>query len=62
MDDSKKCPVMHGPHRQKATGSFANRHWWPGQLNLKILQQNGPQLDPMGEGHQDGPDCVLDAR
>ncbi|HAE50624.1 MAG TPA: catalase/peroxidase HPI [Tistrella mobilis] len=50
MDDSKKCPVMHGPHRQKATGSFANRHWWPGQLNLKILQQNGPQLDPMGEG------------
>ncbi|MEM1210456.1 MAG: peroxidase family protein, partial [Planctomycetota bacterium] len=23
--------------------------WWPNQLNLKILAQNGPQLDPMGD-------------
>lgn len=44
-----KCPVMHGANRFKATGSTANQHWWPNQLNLKILHQNSPQIDPMGE-------------
>jgi catalase-peroxidase len=32
-----------------ATGTTANQHWWPNQLNLKMLQQNSPQSDPMGE-------------
>jgi catalase-peroxidase len=32
-----------------AVGSTANQHWWPGQLNLRILRQNVPQADPMGE-------------
>jgi catalase-peroxidase len=41
-----KCPVMHV---QPATGSTANQHWWPEQLNLKILNQNSPNIDPMGE-------------
>jgi catalase-peroxidase len=36
-------------HAHTATGSTANQHWWPNQLNLKILQQNPPQADPMGE-------------
>jgi catalase-peroxidase len=27
---------------------MTNRLWWPNQLNLKILQQNPPQRDPMG--------------
>ena len=26
-----------------------NRDWWPNQLNLKILLQNSPQSDPMGQ-------------
>ena len=26
-----KCPVLH--HAQTATGSIANGHWWPNQLN-----------------------------
>ena len=43
--ESGKCPVMHGT----ATGTTANQHWWPNQLNLKMLAQNGPQLDPMGK-------------
>ncbi|MFU8806255.1 MAG: peroxidase family protein, partial [Bradymonadaceae bacterium] len=47
--ESNKCPVMHGPQRQKAGGSFSNQHWWPNQLNLKILGQNSPTVDPMGE-------------
>ena len=28
---------------------MTNRDWWPDQLNLKVLQQNPPQRDPMGE-------------
>ena len=42
-----KCPVMSTA--QQAVGSTANQHWWPHQLNLRILRQNNPQADPMGE-------------
>jgi catalase-peroxidase len=28
---------------------MTNRDWWPDQLNLKILHQNSPLSDPMGE-------------
>ena len=42
------CPVIHTPHQ--AVGTTANQHWWPDQLNLRILRQNHPQTDPMGEG------------
>ncbi len=42
-----RCPVMHqAPTR---TGSPANQHWWPEQLNLRPLNMNSPQIDPMGE-------------
>jgi catalase-peroxidase len=27
----------------------SNSDWWPNQLNLRILRQNSPQSDPMGE-------------
>jgi catalase-peroxidase len=39
-----KCPVMH-----TITGAKSNRDWWPGQLNLKLLQHNCPMSNPMGE-------------
>jgi catalase-peroxidase len=39
-----KCPVMH-----TTTGAKSNRDWWPNQLNLKLLQQNCPQSNPLGE-------------
>ena len=42
-----KCPVMHTEHQ--AVGMTANQHWWPEQLNLRILRQNNPASDPMGE-------------
>ncbi len=45
MSESK-CPVMGGAH---ARGTMANQHWWPNRLNLKILHQNSPLSDPMGE-------------
>ena len=44
-----KCPVMGGSHTHTAMGTTANQHWWPNQLNLKVLQQNSPLCDPMGE-------------
>ena len=49
MSNESKCPVMHGANQQKATGSTANQHWWPNQLNLRVLNQNSPLVDPMGE-------------
>jgi catalase-peroxidase len=30
-------------------GATANQHWWPNQLNLKVLHQNSPLSDPMGQ-------------
>ncbi|MBP7929348.1 MAG: catalase/peroxidase HPI [Acidimicrobiia bacterium] len=45
-----RCPVMHLP--ANATGSTANQHWWPEQLNLRVLNKNSPQVDPMGADFQ----------
>jgi catalase-peroxidase len=39
-----KCPVMHTTAQVRS-----NRDWWPNQLNLKILHQNGSLSNPMGE-------------
>jgi len=44
---ASKCPVMSTAHQ--AVGDTANQHWWPNQLNLRILRQNHPQADPNGE-------------
>jgi len=41
------CPVMSAAHQ--AVGITANQHWWPESLNLRILRQNHPQADPMGD-------------
>jgi catalase-peroxidase len=42
-----RCPVMHTAHQ--AVGITANQHWWPNQLNLRILRQHHPRANPMGE-------------
>ncbi len=47
MATESKCPVLGGPHTH--TGATANQHWWPNQLNLKMLHQNSPRSNPMGE-------------
>ncbi|MDA1050140.1 MAG: catalase/peroxidase HPI [Planctomycetota bacterium] len=49
MTTESKCPVLGGPHRHTAVGATANQHWWPNQLNLKVLHQNSPLSNPMGE-------------
>ncbi len=42
---SAKCPVLDNPNT--ATGSMVNQHWWPEQLNLRVLNNNSPLIDPM---------------
>mgnify|MGYP000231576016 CR=1 FL=1 len=53
MDDISKCPMMGAPAssaRHTAAGAMTNSDWWPNQLNLKVLHQNSPKGNPMGEG------------
>ena len=49
MDDESKCPVMHGTDKNAVVLEMSNQLWWPNQLDLKILHQNSPLSDPMGE-------------
>jgi len=44
-----KCPFTSASHRHTAAGAFSNADWWPEQLNLKILHQNPPTLNPYGQ-------------
>src|SRR5437763_5136570 len=46
MATETKCPVVHGTTN---AGMRSNSNWWPNQLNLRILRQNSPKSDPMGE-------------
>ncbi len=43
-----KCPFSGGMNKQATNAGQTNRDWWPNQLNLKILHQQGPASDPMG--------------
>ena len=45
MNENSKNPVTGST----VGGGRSNRDWWPNQLNLKILHQNSPLGDPMGE-------------
>jgi catalase-peroxidase len=47
MATETKCPVVHGT---TSVGMRSNSDWWPNQLNLRVLRQNSPQSNPMGEG------------
>ena len=49
MEGESKCPVTGGSHKRPAAGAKVNHNWWPNQLNLKILNQHSPLIDPMGE-------------
>ena len=42
------CPVMHGAGGNTNNNLRSNSDWWPNQLNLKILHQNGAASNPMG--------------
>jgi catalase-peroxidase len=50
MATETKSPVMNGANGTPTALPRSNRDWWPNQLRLEILHQNGPLSDPMGEG------------
>ena len=41
---------MHGGNTRLGGAGRKNRDWWPEQLNLNILHQNGEQSNPMAVG------------
>ncbi|CAN7188353.1 catalase/peroxidase HPI [Polaromonas sp. LjRoot131] len=43
------CPFSGGARKHALAGAATNAAWWPNQLNLKILHQNSPLSDPMGQ-------------
>jgi catalase-peroxidase len=47
--ESETCPVSGTSTKRIIVGSKTNKEWFPNQLNLKILHQNSPVSDPMGE-------------
>ena len=47
--DEKKCPVTGHSKKPIAGGGTSNQDWWPNRLNLKVLHQNSPLSNPMGE-------------
>ncbi|MHB8120562.1 MAG: catalase/peroxidase HPI [Desulfuromonadaceae bacterium] len=49
MSEESRCPVTGRTSTQVTGGGTTNRDWWPNQLNLKILHQNPPLGNPMGE-------------
>ncbi len=46
MSTENGCPVKSSS--PVSTRNYFNLDWWPNQLNLKILAQNPPQLNPFG--------------
>ncbi|RQD68615.1 MAG: catalase/peroxidase HPI [Tindallia sp. MSAO_Bac2] len=49
MSEEKRCPVTGMTNPTVTSGGTSNRDWWPNQLNLKMLHQNPPARNPMGE-------------
>ncbi len=49
MSAEKMCPFPSGARKQATAGATTNADWWPNQLNLKMLNQNSPLSNPMGE-------------
>jgi len=47
MNEISKCP-MHGVPANRPSEARSNRDWWPNQLNLKVLHQNQPAGNPLG--------------
>ena len=49
MLSESKCPVSHEARKPAMGGFRTNADWWPNQLNLKMLHQNCPLSNPVGE-------------
>jgi len=49
VDEESKCPVTGATSHRATRRGTTDRDWWPNQLNLKVLDQNCPKSNPMGE-------------
>ena len=49
MSDQAQCPFSSGVPKNAVAGTPTSANWWPNQLNVKLLNQNSPLTDPMGE-------------
>jgi catalase-peroxidase len=49
MTTESKCPFSSDVRKHTMAGTTSNANWWPNQLNLKLLSQNSPLTNPMGE-------------
>ena len=45
--DESQCPFLSGAQKQTAGGGTNNRDWWPNELKLNTLRQNGVASNPM---------------
>ncbi|KYG66471.1 hydroperoxidase [Bdellovibrio bacteriovorus] len=45
--EKPKCPFSTGRVANAVNSSQSNRHWWPKQLNLRILHQHSAKSNPM---------------
>ncbi len=48
-DAVAKCPFLGNPDQIVAGLGRTNRAWWPNELKLNIMRQNGVNNDPMGK-------------
>lgn len=51
-ETAAKCPMgftKDATRKPTALGAYSIGDWWPNQLNLKILDQNSPQSNPLGK-------------
>lgn len=49
LSNEIKCPFSGEALDHTTAGAKTNAHWWPNQLNLKLLNQNSPLPNPLGE-------------
>jgi catalase-peroxidase len=49
MHEHDQRPAAGGGIKPAAGSGTSNRDWWPNQLNLKVLHQNSPMGNPMGD-------------
>jgi catalase-peroxidase len=45
--DASQCPFLSGSQKKTAGTGTKNRDWWPNELKLNILRQNGTPSNPM---------------
>ena len=49
MNVESKCPMGDKVSRDAMVWGMTNQLWWPNQLNLSMLHQNGPAGNPLGQ-------------